>query len=264
MIMHEAEIARHFDSGELVVQPRKKGDKYDTQPASYDLAAGRAVWKEIKEGKGILHEFGYRPELPFAEQHTIQLQPGQLIWVISQEELNVPIDCCATVFPKNHLAMAGVFAFNVGHVDPGYRGPIIIRLISLRSTPYTITMGHPIYTVVFDALDKVAVAKNPMKPRAPLSFEDALMIVRKHADLALGNALFDLYADKIESRLSDYKRDTLNSLRAEIEKEFVRGDALTAHLWKWAVGAVILSMTMSGVVIGIVANITKIIDFFKK
>src|SRR5262249_33136776 len=141
MIMHEAEIIRHFDSGELVIEPRKKGDKYDTQPASYDLAAGRAVWKEIKDSKGILHEVGYRPDLPLAEQPTVQLQPGQMIWVISQEELNIPIDCCATVFPKNHLAMSGVFAFNVGHVDPGYRGPIIIRIISLRATPYTVTLG---------------------------------------------------------------------------------------------------------------------------
>lgn len=263
MIMHEAEILRYFDSGELVVQPRKKGDKYDTQPASYDLAAGRAVWREIENDKGVLQEVAYRPELPFAQQNTIQLQPGQLIWVISQEELNIPIDCCATVFPKNHLAMAGVFAFNVGHVDPGYRGPIIIRLISLRSTPYTITMGHPIYTVVFDALDKDAVAKNPMKPRAPMSIDDALMIVRKHADLALGNALFDLYAGKIESRLSDYRRDTLDTLRSEIEKEFVRNDKLTTRLWKWALGAVIAAIAFAATLIGIVANLAKIKDFIK-
>jgi deoxycytidine triphosphate deaminase len=263
MIMHEAEIARHFKSGELVIKPRKKGDNFDIEPASYDLAAGRAVWKEIKDGRGILHEVGYSPGLPFAEQPTVQLQPGQMIWVISQEELNIPIDCCATVFPKNHLAMGGVFAFNCGHVDPGYHGPIIIRLISLRATPYTITLGRPIYTVVFDALDKAAIAKQSMKPRAPMSFEDALMRVRTHADLALGNALFDLYAEKIESRLTDYKRDTLNSLRSEIEKDFVRVDSLKSHLWKWAAGAVVVFITLLGVIIAIFANLAKIVDFFK-
>jgi deoxycytidine triphosphate deaminase len=263
MIMHEAEIARHFDSGELVITPRKKGDKFDLQPASYDLVAGRAVWKEIKDGKGVLHEVAYDPGLTSTKQLTVQLQPGQMIWVISQEELNIPIECCATVFPKNHLAMGGIFAFNAGHVDPGYRGPIIIRLISLRATPYTITLGQPIYTIVFEALDKAAIAKKPMTPRAPMSFEEALMRVRTHADVALGNALFDLYADKIESRLSDYKRDTLNSLRNEIEKEFVRADKLKSHLWKWAVGAVAAFITILALIIGIFANLAKLKDFIK-
>lgn len=263
MIMHEAEIIRYFESGELVVQPRQKGDKYDTQPASYDLAAGRAVWKEIEDGKAALHEVAYDPNLDSTQQPTVQLQPGQMIWVISQEELNIPIDCCATVFPKNHLAMGGIFAFNAGHVDPGYRGPIIIRLISLRATPYTITLGHPIYTVVFESLDKDAIAKRPMKPRAPMSFDDALLRVRTHADVALANALFDLYAEKIESRLSDYKRDTLNTLRSEIEKEFVRNDRLTTRLWKWALGAVIAVIAFAATVIGVVANLAKIKDFIK-
>jgi deoxycytidine triphosphate deaminase len=263
MIMHEAEIARHFDNGELVIEPRKKGDKFDIQPASYDLAAGRAVWKEIRDGKAVLHEVAYNPDLTSTKQPTVQLQPGQMIWVISQEELKIPIDCCGTVFPKNHLAMGGVFAFNAGHVDPGYRGPIIIRLISLRATPYTITLGQPIYTIVFEALDKDAIAKKPMTPRSPMSFEDALMRVRTHADVALSNALFDLYADKIESRLSDYKRDTLDTLRREIDKEFVREDKLKSHLWKWALGAVIAVIVFVAAVIGIVANLAKIKDFIK-
>jgi len=263
MIMHQAEIIRRFELGELIVNPRKKGDKFDLQPASYDLSSGRAVWKELKDGKGVIQEAIYNPAVQFGFQPTAQLQPGQMMWIITNEELNIPIDCCATVFSKNNLAMSGVFAFNAGHVDPGYRGPIVIRLISLRATPFTITLGSPIYTIIFEALDSNAIAKEPMRPRGAMTFDEALSKVRTHADVALSNALFDLYADKIESRLSDYKRDTLDKLRVEIDKEFIREEKLNTKLWKWTIAAVLSTLALGATLLGVVLNLAKLKDLFK-
>ena len=263
MIMHQAEIIRRLELGELIVNSRKKGDQIDLQPASYDLSSGRAVWKELKDGKGVIQEAIYNPAVQFGSQPTAQLQPGQMMWIITNEELNIPIDCCATVFSKNNLAMSGVFAFNAGHVDPGYRGPIVIRLISLRATPFTITLGSPIYTIIFEALDSRAIAKEPMRPRGAMTFDEALSKVRTYADVALSNALFDLYADKIESRLSDYKRDTLDKLRVEIDKEFIREEKLNTKLWKWTIAAVLSTLALGATLLGVVLNLAKLKDLFK-
>ena len=49
--------------------------------------------------------------------------------------------------------MAGILALNAGHIDPGYDGPIVIRLINIRSIPWVLTMGDPIFTVVFQTLN---------------------------------------------------------------------------------------------------------------
>ena len=263
MIMHEAEIVSHFERGELIVNPRMKENKFDLQPASYDLTAGRAVWKEMRDGEGVIQEAVFNSSVPFGSQPTAQLQPGQMMWIITNEELNIPIHCCATVFSKNNLAMSGVFAFNAGHVDPGYRGPIVIRLISLRATPFTITLGSPIYTIVFENLDEESIKKNPMEPRSAMSFDEALKKVRMHADIALSNALFDLYAGKIESRLSDYKRETLDKLRTEIEKEFIREEKLNTKLWKWAIAAVLSTIGLGGALLGIALNLQKLKELLK-
>ena len=73
--------------------------------------------------------------------------------VITREDLALPLNVCGTVFSKNSIALRGIFAFNAGHVDPGYKGPIIIRLLNLRRTKVTITLGEPLYIIVFEKLD---------------------------------------------------------------------------------------------------------------
>src|SRR5580693_7581434 len=87
---------------------------------------------------------------------TVELQPGQMMSIITKEELAIPADVCATVYSKNSIALKGIFAFNAGHVDPGYRGPIIIRVLNLRRTKLTLTMGQPVFLIVFEKLDQEA------------------------------------------------------------------------------------------------------------
>lgn len=258
MIMHTAEIHRRLTKGELVINPRKRGTKFAIEGASYDLIAGRALWKDVKDGKTAIEERAFDPSATYDSQATVQLQPGQMMWVITYEELNIPIDCCATVYSKNNLAMAGIFAFNAGHVDPGYRGPIVIRLISLRATPYTIAMGQPIFTVVFETLDRTKISAEPPNSKPGMTPEEALVKVRTFADVALSNALFELYAEKIESRLSDYKRDTLNKLRTEIEEHFVREDKLNSKLWIWFVGAVLTMLGLGATILAIINNLARL------
>ena len=262
MILYKAELERRIEAGKLIVNPRRKDRTIDLQPSSYDLMAGRAVWKEMQGNRSSIQERAYDPAIPFDRQPTVQLEPGQMMWVITHEELDIPVECCATVFSKNHLAMSGIFAFNAGHVDPGYRGPIVIRLISLRATPYTITLGEPIFTVVFETLDVPEIDLPHLAGRPPLTMEEALTKVRRFADVALSNALFDLYAAKIEERLSNYKRDTLIQLREEIDKDFVKEEKLNYKLWTWFWRAVLVVLGIVASVLAISANWAKLKGLF--
>jgi len=38
---------------------------------------------------------------------------------------------------------------NPGHVDPGYNGPLTVKALNLRKTPISISLGLPIFTIVF-------------------------------------------------------------------------------------------------------------------
>jgi deoxycytidine triphosphate deaminase len=155
-ILNRDEIERRLKRGGLLRNARRKDDgRFDIEAASYDLTAGKAVWREptLRGEKGSVETLIYKPNQPLTEQPTVCVQPGQMIFVITHEDVCMPTDLCGTVYSRNALAKAGILALNAGHIDPGYEGPIVIRLINLRAIPWTLTLGRSIFTIVFQTLD---------------------------------------------------------------------------------------------------------------
>src|SRR5438105_4385729 len=95
-VLTSQELVERIKAGKLIRNPRLKDGNFDVQPASYDLTAGRAVWTDPQSGetKELLYSPG-STEKPFAI-----LQPGQMMSVITTEEILMPADLCGTVFSK--------------------------------------------------------------------------------------------------------------------------------------------------------------------
>lgn len=240
------ELERRILAGQLVLRPRYKNGRLDIQPASYDLTAGRAIWKDPKTGG--LQEKAFYPGRTFDQQDTVCLEPGQMLSIITHEEIRMPEELCGMVYSKNGLAMKGIFAFNAGHVDPGFEGPIVIRLINLRANQFTITLGQAIFTLVFERLSFEQEDKPNLKTRASISMEDTVKSVRDFADVALSNALFDLYAKPIENKLEDHHSKILMEIRQEMSKEFLRADKVQERIFV-TLAVTILSLLGAGAAI---------------
>ena len=197
-VLNRDEINRRLEKGGLLRNPRRGEDgQFDIEADSYDLTAGKALWKEsTRKGRkgrgGPVETLSYLPEQPRDKQPTLTVQPGQMVFVITHEDILMPIDLCGTVYSRNKLARDGILALNAGHVDPGYEGPIVIRLINLRATAWTLTLGQSIFTIVFQTLD--VGPEDKLIRHRHISQDEMLTIVRQTADVALSNALYDLYA----------------------------------------------------------------------
>lgn len=116
------------------------------QACSYDLRVGTV----FLDGKIL--------KWATSEQQQITIQPGGIISLFTHEELNLPSCVMATAFPMNVWSSQGLLVLNPGHIDPGYKGPLTVRLINIRSTPKNINFGDPIFTVIFEKLPE-AVTK---------------------------------------------------------------------------------------------------------
>lgn len=122
----------------------KDADTNLIQACSYDLRVGSVFCN----GR-ILRSMD-------AGEKQVTIQPGGIISLFTLEEVQLPDDIMATAFPMNQWSSQGLLVLNPGHVDPGYHGPLSVRLINVRSTPKNINLGDAIFTVIFEKLPKAA------------------------------------------------------------------------------------------------------------
>ena len=131
-----------------------------------------------------------------------------------------------------------------GHVDPGYHGPIVIRLINIRSEPWVLRMGTPIFTIVFQTLNQQAAERRP-----PISDKDMLELVEASASNSMNNALYDLYAKEVDKRLLDHQSTVEARLRQVMAEQFIQRNEFWSIFFKNII-ARIVTLIVAGMIVG--------------
>lgn len=142
-ILTNTEIAALVSAQRLIVD----FDAAQLQPASYDLRIGTV----FKGGEIInkAHRNGSKP---------IVIKPGEVVTMLTREELHLPDDIAGTAYAMNSQSSEGLLVLNPGHVDPGYKGPLSMVALNLRKVDLPLLLDDPIFTLVFD---KLQVPANP-------------------------------------------------------------------------------------------------------
>jgi deoxycytidine triphosphate deaminase len=134
------------------------------QAASYDLRIGTI----FKEGQIIngLQQGGVT---------SVVLKPGGVLSMFTLEEVVLTADVLATVFPINSQSSRGLLVLNPGHVDPGYDGPITVKVLNISKSDMIIKLGQPIFTAIFERMTMSTTEPYPAstKSRATREIEFA-------------------------------------------------------------------------------------------
>jgi deoxycytidine triphosphate deaminase len=224
-ILTKDEIINRIQKDQLIIDVHsdEDGGLPTVEPASYDLRVGTIIWKESENNKEIKRK-DYNPELPLEKQDMVTIQPGQVMFVITKEQVKMPLDLCGTVYAKNEFSRSGILLFTTGHVDPGIQCPIVIRLVNLRAIPFTLTLGNPIYTIVFHTLQPFP--GGTLDGHRNISMLDTIERTKKSAEAALGNSLYDL------SLLSNFiKKDEFEQISSQ--HYYIKESEWGKAGWKW-------------------------------
>lgn len=221
-ILNKKELQEQINAGQLVLHPLRDADGNPVvEPASYDLRAGIIVWKN--EDTLTIEQKDFDEGKDSLQQPVVTLRPGQMVFVISHEELKLPDTISATVYSRNKLQKQNVLALNAGHIDPGYEGPIMIRLINLSAIAWTIRLGDAIFTTVFHTVkDGDESNRHPRRTK-----QETLEAAMKTAAEAFSNPFHDLYKNQIDKQLGEYYSEVESKLRAKFSDEFFRKNDVT-------------------------------------
>ncbi len=257
-ILAKQEIIERLNKGELLSNAFEKEDgTYDVEPASYDLHAGTAIWKEVipSSGKSKIRKIGYDIPASRFGQEVIHLQPGQVMFIITREEVKMPKELCGTVYAKNKFSREGILALTTGHIDPGVHCPIVIRLINLRSIPYTFQIGDPIYTIVFNTLEVHENMK--LEKHQPITMETTIANTMLSADASLANAFNDISLTREFIRKDEF----LNNL--SLTGDFIKKDEFGKLFVKTLFSTIWGYLLIIFAILGALAALAKILDYIK-
>lgn len=133
--------------GRLVIEPF---DDRMVQPASYDLRLGPNILASPLGPDELGREIELTEHAP-----TYAIQTGQMVAVMSKEQIAIPLEMCSNSFGiRSEFVRKGLHCFGGPHLDPGWRGHLIVSLQNVGPEPITIELNQPFFTVTFDRLEQ--------------------------------------------------------------------------------------------------------------
>ncbi len=141
------QIRKLVSAGELVVRPF---DDQLVQPASFDFRLGAKILASPLGPDELGREIELNQQKP-----EYAIQTGQMVAVMSKEWIELPLDVCSNSFGiRSEFARMGLHCFGGPHLDPGWRGRLIVSLQNVGPEPITIELDRPFFTATFERLDE--------------------------------------------------------------------------------------------------------------
>jgi len=124
VILTSAEI----DTQKIVSNPQTAGKR----PTTYDATVGEIISN------------GARIDKP-----RYRLPPRGVVWVVSNEEFDLPADVTGLATLKTRWTHGGVLALNVGVIDPSRKGPLATAVVNFGNKGFDIKKNDPFFRVLF-------------------------------------------------------------------------------------------------------------------
>ena len=124
------------------------GDPKCVEGVKYDLRMGNSV---LKSSYGQAVEIDRLPEI---ERSTLRVDPGEVVFVLTMERLNLPRNMIAVLSNKRKLAHSGILILGGSSVDPLYDKQLQVGLYNFSSTVFPLRPGKKLIAAMFYELDE--------------------------------------------------------------------------------------------------------------
>lgn len=177
------------------------GNTASVEAVKYDFHLGDRVLKA---------EYGQPKEIAAIPEEERYIAPGETVFVLTAERLNLPTNMIAKLVPKRKMAHGGINILGGLLVDPGYKGVLVIGMYNFSSTKYHLRPGRKLIAATFDLLSEDELPDYPASPPAEITdFPDDLVdLISKYKPADLSGLLEQL--EIMRRELATLKADIAN------------------------------------------------------
>ena len=144
-----------------------------------DLACAEGVKYDFRIGGRFLKASWERPvtyqELSVTDRANAKVSPGEVVFVMSEEKLQLPPDMFLILSQKRKISHEGITVMGGLCVDPLYEGHLLVGLYNFSSSDYPINPGRKLIAGIFYKLEKSELSEINTAPVKIFDFPDDLV-----------------------------------------------------------------------------------------
>lgn len=148
------------------------GSEKNAEGIKYDFRLDDRFLKSKHKKPVLLSDFGS------GDTENTSIQPGETVFVRTQEILHLPDDIKAELSHKRQMAHEGIQVLGGFCVDPKYEGRLIFGLFNYGSEPFPLEAGRKLIAAQFYRLSPDEVGDFP-KPDALYDFPNDLIHIAR-------------------------------------------------------------------------------------
>jgi dCTP deaminase len=139
-------LKRKLDAG--IVNPF---DEKRIDCASYQLRVGDEIYVS-PNAHSSEKSANTKRQLKVGEE--FEIGPGQFAFIITKEWITMPAKAMAFFSMRSVYKLQGLVSISGFHVDPGYRGYLVVSVINLGPKAVVLKQGEPCFLLFFADLDE--------------------------------------------------------------------------------------------------------------
>jgi deoxycytidine triphosphate deaminase len=127
-------------------------------------------------------------DLQGTEKLQAKIDPGEVVFVMSEERLNLPMDMFVVLVHKRKISHDGIAVMGGLCVDPGYEGHLLVGLYNFSSSPFQFEPGYKLIAGLFYKLSGTEIGEFPRPATKITAFpEDLVRLIRSYQPINLNS-----------------------------------------------------------------------------
>jgi dCTP deaminase len=225
MVLSDKEIYKYLSTGDLVFATRDRAFQFNlyeqVQPSSIDLRLDNKIIR-FKKGTAefdIKHLDNVREhieEVNIAKGEQIRLEPNELIFCQTYEQLKMPSDCMGIVEGKSRFARLGLAVHSTGgYINPDFEGVMPLQIINHNKIPLIIYPYISVCQLILFKTDSIPLIPYPERTNNPYYKEQIASpsVLHKDKSISGGEDINLIQLERERRKIDTYirKLDTFNT-----------------------------------------------------
>jgi deoxycytidine triphosphate deaminase len=202
-----------------------EGEKMSTLITERELRSAIETETFIKNGKvgnaeGIKYDFRMssnilkakfkRPinilNLTETEKAELFVEPGEVVFVLTEEVLNLPNNIQAILSPKRKLSHDGIMVLGGFCIDPLYEGRLLVGLYNFSSSPFPLLPGKKLIAAMFYRLAENEIDEFKRTETTINDFPDELIrLMERYSPVSIQSVMNEII--NVKNQLEDFRKE---------------------------------------------------------